>query len=104
MYILYPRQINEMLDSLTLFCDCISLQIMIRKQRINLCAGLPFSWRMQSSIHMKNVTQENFRRYQYLYELVHAVPEEVCCFCIILLSFLFLLPLFCFVLFCLYFC
>ncbi|URE14925.1 Bacterial trigger factor protein (TF) [Musa troglodytarum] len=46
---------------------CIGLnpEIMIRKQRIYLCTGLPFSRRMQSSIHMKNVTRENFRRDGY---------------------------------------
>ncbi|KAJ8460896.1 hypothetical protein OPV22_033822 [Ensete ventricosum] len=47
--------------------SCIGLnpEIIIQKQRINQCAVLPFSRRMQSSIHMKNVTRENLRRDGY---------------------------------------
>ncbi|CAL9150918.1 uncharacterized protein LOC135617840 isoform X1 [Musa acuminata AAA Group] len=62
-------------------CNGLSPEIMIRKKRINLCAGLPFSQRMQSSIHMQNVTRENFRRDGYksidAIEAISSDPESL---------------------------
>ncbi|CAD5189559.1 unnamed protein product [Musa acuminata subsp. malaccensis] len=62
-------------------CNGLNPEIMIRKQRINLCAGLPFSRRMQSSIRMQNVTRENFRRDGYksidAIEAISSDPESL---------------------------